>query len=417
MATEPTVIRITRLGWCGLAIVLLAPWAIVLRQRPAAKSTPVASSAPNTESSPAARNARAGKLKPGPWGDIEFNTVMIEPPESFIVVPPADRPPRWTFKGYSSAALENLWLEAGLTAAEREALVKKTAPGNGADELVVSPSLELVANLTPTAREKIYTVLGRFPENPSQFDPYRFRADSADDWLQDASLPAEILALTRRLMYRRNQVVLFSDEDVVLPQLPTAADRIRFLKAVSRKSALMMQLRITADTDTDGLTRYWGQGRRAKDIEPLLVSMARRPGGGTLDIVHLLPSFARSLLYTFPLPTIRPDDAARDCHWTTFNFANDVPDDRFTSIDFVKHTLETDYYPVAGEPMFGDVILLLRPGGVVIHSCVFVADDVVFTKNGPGYSVPWVLARLENVVSFYGRGEELETRRYRSKER
>ena len=82
----------------------------------------------------------------------------------------------------------------------------------------------------------------------------------------------------------------------------------------------------------------------------------------------------------------------------------------------MQETILKDYYPTAGTPALGDIVMLLRPGGRGVHSCVYVADDIVFTKNGPSFSTPWQLARLESVIEFYSLIEPLEVRRYRRRE-
>jgi len=416
-----TVIRLSRLGWFGIGLVLLLPWGVVIWTLKPAKAT--AGLTPNRKAqqeipaSASSSNSKSGRLGSGPWGVLEYSTIMIEPPEA--VIPVGDsiaQPPLWTFKGYSDNALQALWQEAGLSPAQQRSLNDPAARRNDASAIVIKPRPEDVLGLSPTARGKIYSALAEFPENPAQRDPFRFRADSINDWFELSELPPETIALTQRLLYQNGSLMFFSDQDIVLPLIGTTAERVRFLKAVSRKSALLLQLRVEPGADAAALARYWGRGRRAKDLEPLLASLTRRPLGGSLDVVHLLPRFARSLLYTFPLPSDNPIDQSLDCHWTSFNFYQEEPDERFSDIAFVKQTLASNYYPVAGEPQLGDIILLLQPGGVVVHSCVFVADDIVFTKNGPGYSVPWLLARLGSVTEFYGRGHELEIRRYRSKD-
>ena len=411
-------LRISALGWIALSIVLLTPWVILLKfVRAEAPISAAPAAAARTTAAPASSTGPLeGELTPGPWGRLTFNTIMIEPPEAVIpVVSSEPRKQQWHFHGYTAAKLQVLWEEAGLSAAEQQEL---NAPGNrtiSESGISVLPSTELILALRPTARGKIYTVLAEFPQNPAQHEPFRFRADSLDDWFVDSDLAPETIRLTKQLLYERSGIVFFSDQDLVLSRLTTPGERIRYLKALSRKPALIVQLNIAHGANAEALVQYWGRGRRTKDLEPLIASVARRPAGGSLDVIHLLPRFPRSMLDTYPMPGDVAAGDAYDCHWTSFNFYGDQPDQRFTDIDFVKQTITTDYYPVGGEPMLGDIILFVRPGNVVIHSCVFVADDIVFTKNGPGYSVPWMLSRLAQVVAFYGRGQEMELRRFRPK--
>lgn len=416
-----TTLRISALGWFALSVVLLAPWGIVvtfLLRDGTARRVPPAQPGARAPAKPeaAATGPLQGQLAPGPWGRLSFSTIMIEPPEAVVpLVSSEPHLPQWWFARYTDAKLQSLWQEAGLSEAERQQL---NAPENRSVSeagIRVQPTEQIVLALRPAARGKIYTVLSEFPENIAQHEPFRFRADSIDDWFLDSDLAPETIQLTKQLIYERSGIAFFSDQDLVLSRLPSSAERIRYLKALSRKPALLLQLNVEHGANAEALAQYWGRGRRAKDLEPLIASVARRPAGGSLDVVHLLPRFPRSMLYTYPMPGDRETGDAYDCHWTSFNFYGTDPDDRFTDINFVKQALNTDYYPVGGEPMLGDVILFVRPGNVVIHSCVFVADDIVFTKNGPGFSVPWMLSHLAQVVAFYGRGQEMELRRFRPK--
>src|SRR6185436_4787237 len=121
------------------------------------------------------------------------------------------------------------------------------------------------------------------------------------------------------------------------------------------------------------------------------------------------------LLYTYPLPSDGTGAVARDCHWTSLNFFNVTPDDRFLSPERVRQALREDYFPYSGEPALGDIAMLITPEGDVIHSCVNVADNIVFTKNGSSSSVPWMLAPIADVVNFYSVNGPLELRYFRRK--
>lgn len=403
-------------------MVLLAPWGVVLwlstRAAPPTLAPPAAvANADPATNPPAADHEDGAGDRVGPWGRLTHHRISIEPPEEFI---PGDYTPpiiRWTFTGTTAEQLEQLWIEARLTADQRAVLAdprNRTITGSG---IVIAPPNDLVLSLSPDARARIYTVLAGFPENATQREPFRFRSAAIDEWFEGSGVAAEYVELTKRLVYRRNGTAFFCDYDLVLPRIRTTANRTLYLKTLARKSALLVSLHVDRATDIEELAEYWGRGRRAKDVKPLLQSLARQPEPRTIDIVHLIPRFARSLLYTYPLPSDDPNDANRDCHWTAFNFYKEQPDERFTDIEFVKQTLQRDYYPVAGEPQLGDVIMFVQPGGVVIHSCVYIADDIVFTKNGPSFAVPWQLAELDSVLSFYSVGPEpLEVRRYRPKQ-
>lgn len=418
----PPPIHISRLGWCVIAAALALPWGLVgwlllnpSRPAPTAPSPAPAAAARPPGTATAKTDLQRGRV--GPWGQLAATRILIEPPEAFI--PPyyvTPQPPTWIFKGYTPAMLDTLWRDAALSPAQIAALNEPRRRTAERDAIVVRPDADTILSLTPEARRKIYTVLAAFPENVAQRDPFRSRADAVDDWIDTDVLPPDLVALTKRLLYQREGNVFFSDHDMLLPRLSTSRERVLFIKTLSRKSALMVELLIPPGANIDSLVQYWGSGRRSKDIGPLLESIAQRPQGGAIDIVHLLPPFARVLLYTYPVPSDRPSDSLRDCHWTSLNFFRDSPDERFTNTEFVQQTLLNDYYQTGGEPALGDIVMLVESGGRGVHSCVYVADDIVFTKNGAAFSVPWVLARLENVVAFYSVTEPVEIRRYRRKQ-
>jgi hypothetical protein len=87
------------------------------------------------------------------------------------------------------------------------------------------------------------------------------------------------------------------------------------------------------------LVRYWGRGGRERQVRPLLESLAQFRRGQSIDIVHLLPAFARRLLYTYPRPAHDGHDVLRDCHWSSLNFFADQPDDQLLNINVVCQTI------------------------------------------------------------------------------
>lgn len=419
-------VRLSPLAWCGVAVAAVAPWIVVMllasrlpEAPPPTAAIPAAPrmAAPRSTAPRSTRDAPPASPAAGPWGQLNAVRIVIEPPEDFVpdffATP---QPVRWTFSGFDDARLAALWEKAALTPGQRAALSSARCERSPAG-IILHPPAEIVLGLSAQSRAVLYTALAASTENAPQHDPFRVRADAVDDWFDQTRVPADVIALTRRLLYPRNNLVLFSDADLVLPRITDTATRLDFIKNLSRKSTLLVHLQVTPQSDIEGLTQYWGHGSRRKDVRPLLQSLARRPGGGELDIVHLLPAFARSLIYTYPLPSTKPQDAGHDCHWTSFNFFNRTPDERFADINIVREALMNDYYPVGGPPRFGDLIVFLEAGGKVVHSCIYIAADIVFTKNGVTFSTPWQFGQLEPLVAFYTLNEGVEIRRYRARER
>jgi hypothetical protein len=420
VSEPPPTFRLPPIGWLVIVLLLLSPWGAMFWQSrsavlPTDKPEPVAQTAIASTAPSPFGGVKIGR--PGPWGLLEYSRIIIEPPENFISqFSTMPRPLRWTFHGFGDDAFDSLWRKAGLTDVQRQAL---NAPANrerpGGDIVVIRPSEDLVLGLSETARGVIYAALAVFPENGPQNDVYRIHISGTDDWFDPDLMSPATIALVRPLLYRRGNHLVFSDQDIVLGRLGAPDERLKLIKNLSRRAALLVQLRVEHGADTDALARYWGNNRRNQDVEPLLYSLAHRPEGGTIDLIHLLPPFARALLYTYPVPSDKPEAAARDCHWTSLNFFNATPDDRFLNLDAVGDTLRRNYQPIAGEPTMGDILMLFNADGAGVHSCVYLADGVVFTKNGPGYSVPWLLSRLDDTVAFYSVNGPLRTQIYRAK--
>jgi hypothetical protein len=188
----------------------------------------------------------------------------------------------------------------------------------------------------------------------------------------------------------------------LLGEIPTAERRVKLTQALSRQSAVLARLAIQPDTDIDKIAAYWGRMPtvRFTDIRPLMESIKQLPGGGNLSLLYLLPKFARERLYTFPLPS-QAGDPTMDCHWTTFNFSNDPPDNRFNNPAYAVEYIRKNFYQIAAPSLYGDIVLLMNDKQEVKHSAVYLADDIVFTKNGNNYRQPWMLMRIPDLLATY----------------
>jgi hypothetical protein len=120
-------------------------------------------------------------------------------------------------------------------------------------------------------------------------------------------------------------------------------------------------------------------------------------------------------LYTYPVPPERAPAINQDCHWTAFNFFNTEPDNRFCDENEVVKALDNEYYRVFGNLQLGDIVMFFIEGNRVIHSAVYIADDILFTKNGSIASRPWMLTTLEDMKGYYPTLKPKEIRYYRKK--
>lgn len=58
--------------------------------------------------------------------------------------------------------------------------------------------------------------------------------------------------------------------------------------------------------------------------------------------------------------------------------------------------------PVEAPYQFGDILFFLdNATGDAFHSCVYLADTLVYTKNGRNILSPWVLMTIDDVKKVY----------------
>ena len=97
------------------------------------------------------------------------------------------------------------------------------------------------------------------------------------------------------------------------------------------------------------------------------------------------------------------------------NFFNEKPDIRLSNFDYARQVLSTAYYETHEERSYGDLIVLLDANQTTVHACVYIADDVVFTRNGADYLQPWVLMKMPDVLAHYASEKPLRVLTLRPK--
>lgn len=339
-----------------------------------------------------------------PWGELVYRDIKLEPPEEYLAFElQRIMPPAWMFDGQSPMQVRQILLSSGLTEAQADSALapsKLTVTSAGTK---VAPENDLVLSLSPQTRAKLYHVLGHSPENEHMQFPFCYAGNAFEEAFATNKISPAVTTMVRKLLYPRGKLQCFSDYELVLLQIPDKAEQMRLLRVLSSETGVMAGLRIRPDTDIDKLLGYWvPQGVHFKDIQPLLESFKNVPDGrGRIGLVFLLPQFARQRLFTFPMPS-RPGDPAMDCHWSTMNFFNEVPDDRFADPAYTVKYLEANYYQIAEPSRYGDVIMFMDgDSNNAIHSAVYLADDIVFTKNGNNMAQPWMLMHLKDLVTKY----------------
>ena len=173
------------------------------------------------------------------------------------------------------------------------------------------------------------------------------------------------------------------------------------MKTLARKRTVRARVHLDGDADVEKISQYWGIGGRHKDLFPFLNAL-HRVENGKVNVVFLLPNFARDHLYRYPYST--PDDKGvkQDCFWSAFNFFNgDAPDDRVNDVDYLHEVIDRDYARIVAPSQLGDIMMLTTREGKAVHAAVYVADDLLFTKNGESFTQPWILMHMADMLDTY----------------
>jgi hypothetical protein len=359
----------------------------------------------------------APEIHSGLWGDLQTWDIRIEQPMEYVgFEKTSSEGPVWNFGTLSPVAVERLLLDSGCTAEQSQQLLKcQVQGGNGS--AMYRPEEAFLLSLSPEVRSKLYLALAQNAANRFQANPYPIPGGDMASFfarLHDSNKTA--FATMKKLLYTRNGYTYFSDPERVLKDLPMAEDRLDYLQSLTSQSAVMMRLLIRPNSDIDKPLNYWAlsmPGVLIKDLIPLFESQRRLPEGGGISILYLLPKLAREKLFSTPLPPASGDGKLPDCHWTALNYFNATPDPRMADNEYASRFITENYYEIAKPGIGGDLILLLNAQGGVIHSAVYIADDVVFTKNGISYSQPWILMHEMDLVGSYSALESVKVTYFR----
>ena len=340
-------------------------------------------------------------LKPGPWGDLEFVPLLISPPAELLPVKTVEEAgTTWLFPCVGvkmlAAFLEEAGVPEGLIAWLTDPARMKAAGGG----VEVRPDVRGLAELPPAARQKIFRALNSLPGNRSGLT-YFYLAD-LDRRFAAEDVDAATVKKFKSWCVTHGDYAIFSGLAEMLSEMASPDAKLRFLKALSQQKTLLLRLHVSPESDVEALTAYWAKGESGMDVKELLSSVSAVPGGTWLDVVELLPKWPAADLHSFPKPGDAPEPGVRhDCHWTAFNFFRDPPDPRFGRADAVREAIMEEYTTVEGAPQYGDVVMLSLPGGSIIHSAVYLADDVVYSKNGDTPVHPWMLSRISDMLAQY----------------
>jgi len=363
----------------------------------------------------AARAEPVWKAKPGPWGDLEVRTVYLEAPDSILAaVAKPNSVTRWVFEQTTETAVRDTLRRCEVPAAVADRLltpVRRVVSGN---VLSLYPSVDDLTALTPVSRSLLYQELAKSAANEYQRDPVYILGGDLEDWLMDAGLSEAQKELFRKLIWKRGEAMVFSDIQALLT-LAKNSDEVRStFRAVTRVRCLLVELELPLKTDRRQFIDYWAAGQTDAPRLTFINAITQRRAPQTVDITHFLPSLLRQRAYTFPEMELGLKGRFPDCHWTSLNFFNITPKDYYLDTRLAAAQLVENYNTVEPPYKYGDVLCFLE-NGEGLHTCVYIADDIVLTKNGDSILAPWALMQIKDVESIYRRSPATRIQGFRLK--
>ena len=364
-------------------------------------------------------NGTPPEISSGPWGDLQTWDIRLEQPAEYSGFESVTAEgPFWNFGTMSDLAVRAMMVTAGLSEDDADHLLKDSRV-QSLNGLVIRPDAAQLLGIKPEVRASLYRSLASIPGNRFQSIPYYVPGnDPGSLFGNDSSLSGRVLPFMRKLCYRRNGYTYFSDPEIVLSQLSSQEERHDFLRNLTSQRAVFMRLHVRPDSDIDKPLNYWAlamPGVLLKDLRPLFESQHELHGGGSVSILYLLPKLAREKLFTSPLPPSSGQERLPDCHWTALNFFKSTPDPRMGDNEYAARFISENYYQVAKPGVAGDLVLLLDDHNKVIHSSVYIAGDVVFTKNGINYAQPWILMHEKDLVGTFSGLDPVKVAYFRRK--
>ncbi|OYW77036.1 MAG: hypothetical protein B7Z37_05825 [Verrucomicrobia bacterium 12-59-8] len=340
----------------------------------------------------------------GPWGRVGYYYFYLEAPDYVVEkFPLPNTTTKWVFNVNEFDRIEPLLKNAGMAQERLDQLLAPRRVVKDTQYAYVFPSAADVESLTAENRAIIYNELARNPANVFQYSPVFFLTDSVEEWAKDSGLSAAIVTKISRLSYKAGSALVFADIPLLLSQAADVAEARYIMRKLTRVRTLMAQLELSKEDSIPDLLNYWstGLGLRQKELEPLMQAIIRTKGLAHLDILHLVPPLPRKLLYTYPDISYAAEGRLPDCHWTSLNFFNLTPQPFLLDTRLATSLVKQDFDKVEPPYRYGDVLMFITPDGRAVHSATYLADDILFSKNGSNLLTPWLLMRLQDLSKLY----------------
>lgn len=353
----------------------------------------------------------------GPWGELIISDIYLEAPNSVIdVVGKPDPVPRWTFSRTSVTTVKDILIQAGVEMSLVARLT--TAPQlvmNGTD-VIIFPKTEDLLEIKGQVRDKLYSEIAKFPLNEYYADPVFILSGDVEEWLSETSLNAEQKNLFRQLTWHRGEALVFSNVGLLLQCAKTNLEIDNTLRAITRCMSLVVSEKFPLKPEQrEPFLKYWFANQPESPRMTFIKAISKENDiNDSVDILHFLPVLIREKAYTFPSLKDGMKGRLPDCHWTSLNFFNLTAKDYYRNTSLAAIQLTQSYDPVQAPYQFGDVLCYIDKGEG-LHTCVYIADEIVLTKNGENILAPWVLLYIKDVSKIYKRSPTTLIQGYRLK--
>lgn len=347
--------------------------------------------------------AESGTANPG---KLEKSPFVLEPPEELLNEPLYLDP--YCFWGFppdwDAGRIRGLLERSGLDESEIESVLSTkqfTDPGVAVGYF---PPHQLILDLSPPVRRILYGHLSTWPFNAYHAVPFALGKQSVSELAAWAphEFSAEFLEQADASVIQYQSRNRFCDYPVFAAMLKDQEERLDFAQLLARTRCQLASLAPFSAEEAPDIIEYWSARGRNQEVVSVLNSSVKSDPPLPIDLIHLLPPVPRSLLFTFAPRDSMVANARPDCFWTTRNFFAPEISQRFLDITY-EDTSFAGWLPVSPPYELGDVILVLdeKDTAKVHHACNYLADDLVFTKNGSSRLRPWVIQTLDDMKDVY----------------
>ena len=209
---------------------------------------------------------------------------------------------------------------------------------------------------------------------------------------------------------------------LMLASAKNEAERVALRRLVLSAPSLTVELSRASLADRESVQAYWSRPR-STSAQRWLRLFDRSPEMVSIDLAQILPALPRRLVNTYPNGESTPPDA--NCFWTALNFyRNETNDDLLPLVEDVddcaelaREELDRNYDRIEPPYRYGDVLAFssrdASGNDVLTHAVVYLAADIVLTKNGWGASSPFSLSLLPEVIESYDWATDFELLAFR----